>query len=254
MKFEGFRQVMDTMDAAGYDYKKEILEIEKKKRAFATDAAGGFGLPEHIRTMVYALLSSNRPWEPIAEKVSQIDQIFGSYDPDIIKTTDPEVFLQKILAISCGNRQIKKQMYALKANVETLEKIAQEHGSIDHYYRSNPLESVIKSLCVAGGKYKLQRMDVPLVCEYLKGLGIEVVKPDSLLCRLLGRLGYSRKIPATYWEAIDISRQIGKEHGISQTLVDTVLWQFCAKDKFELCTADPDCTKCMVKSCRYRDK
>ncbi len=254
MKYEGFQQLINTMDSAGYDYKKEILIIEQKKQAFANGANGGFDLSEHIRTMIYAQLSNNRPWKPIAANVNKIDKIFGDYDIHFIKDTNPAVFVEEILKIRCGNRQIRQQMLCLKENVETLQRIAQEYGSIDYYYHTEQLVTVIKSLSDANGKYKLKWMGVPLVCEYLKGLGIEVVKPDTLLCRLLGRLGYSPKIPASHWEAIQISQEIRKEYGISQTLVDTVLWQYCAEGKFELCTAKPKCSQCKVAHCKYRDK
>lgn len=254
MKYESFQQLIDTMDLAGYDFKKEILEIEKKKQAFANDTNSGFDLSEHIRTMVYAQLSNNRPWEPIAENVNSIDKIFGNYDSDFIKNTEPNVFIEEIQKLRCGNRQIRKQMLNLNDNIETLQKIAQEHGTIDNYYRTENLVTVIKSLSDSDGKYKLKCMGVPLVCEYLKGLGIEVVKPDTLLCRILGRLGYSSQIPASHWEAIEICQEIGKEYNITQTMVDTVLWQYCAIDKFELCTAEPKCSQCKVTNCKYKGK
>lgn len=252
MKYEGFQQLIATMEAAGYDYKAEIALIEQKKQALSVGAAKAFPLSEHIRTMVYAQLSNNRPWERIADNMEHLDVIFCHFDPDALKAKEAARLTEEVEGLSCGNRQIQKQMQALKSNIETLERIARDHGSIDAYYQKTDLVTVIKSLSDFDGKYKLVTMGVPLVCEYLKGLGLEVVKPDTLLCRLLGRLGYSPKIPATNWEAIRICQDIGAETGLSQTEVDTILWQYCAKKKFEVCTAQPKCHLCGVTHCKYR--
>ena len=245
-----------TMDFFGYDYKKEILEIEKRRTALSVTngTTGSLGLQDHVKTMVYAQLSNNRPWEPIAKNASAIDKIFLDFHIDKLKKADPADLVNDLLTIHCGNRQITRQMECLKSDIETLEKIQQENGSIDHYYQTAPLADVVKNLSQDTGRYKLKTMGIPLVCEYLKGVGVDVIKPDTLLCRLVGRLGYSKKTPATAWEAIEICREIGKEHHLSQPMVDTVLWQYCAKGKFEVCTATPKCSKCNVLTCPSRVK
>ena len=254
MKYPAFQSLIDTMVSFGYDYEKEILGVENRRKALAltNNTTTLLGLSEHVRTMIYALLSNNRPWEPIAKNTANIDAIFSNYDIDSLKKADPGDLVDKIKSIRCGNRQITKQMNQLKHNIEVLEKIEQENGSIDNYYRNTTLVDVVKNLSLDNGRYKLKMMGIPLVCEYLKGIGVDVIKPDTLLCRILGRLGYAKKIPATAWEAIEICKEIGKEYNLSQPIVDTVLWQYCAKDKFEVCTATPKCCKCKVVNCPSR--
>ena len=253
MKYSSFQQLIDTMDSAGYDYKKEIIEVETRRKALSTTRTKSvFHLSDHVKTMIYAQLSNNRPWEPIAQNQNEIDKIFLNYDIEKLKKADPEALFKEIVEIRCGNRQIKRQMQYLKHNIEVLEKIEQENGSIDNYYRKTPLVDIVKSLSLDNGKYKIKTMGIPLVCEYLKGVGVDIIKPDSLLCRLIGRLGYAKKVPASAWEAIAICREIGKEHNLSQPMVDTILWQYCAKDKFEVCTATPKCNACNVKDCPGR--
>ena len=249
-----FKNLIDTMNSYGYNYEKEILEVEARRKALAltnkTDVP--LKLSEHVKTMIYAQLSNNRPWEPIAQNAITIDAIFFNYDIDSLKKAVPGDLVEKIKSIRCGNRQITKQMDQLKNNIGVLEKIKREHGGVDNYYRTTSLVDVVKSLSTDDGKYKLKTMGIPLVCEYLKGVGVDIIKPDTLLCRLLGRLGYAKKIPATAWEAIEICQEIGKEYNLSQPMVDTVLWQYCAKDKFEVCTATPKCCKCKVVNCPSR--
>ena len=264
MKYPEFQQIIDNMTKSGYDYKKEIEEIEvMQKRATlgigsaislnsSADSVISLALPDHVKAMIYAQLSNNRTWQPIYDNRLTIDAIFSNYDIDTLKKADPDVLVNRITDIRCGNRQIKKQMQCLKSNIETLEKIEKENGSISGYYATTNLVDVIKNLSQSGKNYKLNYMGIPLVCEYLKGVGVEVIKPDSLLCRLLGRLGYSKKIPATPWEAIEICKEIGDEYGLSQAEVDTILWQYCAKDKFEVCTDKPKCAQCGVYNCPSR--
>lgn len=252
MKYSEFQQVVDTLKRVRPDFESEIAQIEERRTG--AEGARELSLSDHVKTMVYAQLSNNRPWEPIEQNRSKIDGIFHDYDVSFLKNADPNALTMQLLAIRCGNRQIRNQMNHLAHNISCLEKIQQDHGSIDTYYRNTDPVTVVKSLALNAdsASYKLKWMGVPLVCEYLKGVGVDIVKPDTLLRRLLGRLGYSRKIPATEWEAISICREIGAEYGLSQPMVDTVLWQYCAVGKAEICTAVPQCTQCGAVGCPSR--
>lgn len=245
MKYPAIEQIIKTMEHADYDYKVEIAEIEAIKKG-----TKDLTLEQHVKSMIYAQLSNNRPWQPIYDNRNKIDSIFGGYNVTVLKKQNPNYFVKELKNIKCGNRQIQYQMNALKVNIETLERIQTYEGGISKYYRTETLEEVVKSL--SQGKYKLKGMGIPLVCEYLKGVGVEIVKPDTLLCRLLGRLGYSQTKPARLLEAIKICKEIGQEYGLTQTEVDTILWQYCAKDKFQLCTDKPNCRICGVTDCPSR--
>ncbi len=262
MKYPEFQQLIDTMERANYDYKSEIAGIEKN---IVKRGQGALTLTDHVKGMVYALLSNNRPWDTIAQNTDELNHIFSDFDVDELKTANPTKLVAQITApkLHCGNRQIKKQMNCLKENIETLEKIDSEQGGIDHYFISTRCKELVRVLSQSNSPYKLKWMGAALVCEYIKGVGVEVVKPDVHLRRLLGRLGYSKKNPASEWEVIDICKEIGEEYGMCQALVDTILWQYCVtnKDKnnkttgFGVCTAkNPKCDICGVLSCPSRQK
>ncbi|MBQ4120384.1 MAG: hypothetical protein IJD35_00060, partial [Clostridia bacterium] len=167
MKYPEIQQIIDTMTKAGYDYKKEIEDIEvMQKRALAnasfasspdpsTVSVTSLALPDHVKAMIYAQLSSNRPWQPIYDNRLKIDSIFSHYDIDLLKKANPTILVDEITKIHCGNRQIKRQMQSLKANIETLEKIEKDHGSISGYYATTNLVDVIKNLSQSGKNYKL---------------------------------------------------------------------------------------------------
>lgn len=249
MKYPEFQLLIDTMNEKGYDYKKELESVNQNIVKRETQ---GLSVSDHVKAMVYAQLSNNRPWKQIENNVERINEIFFDFDTNALKGVASEVLVGNLMAIHCGNRQIKHQMHFLKQNIETLEHIQSMENGIDNYYKSLPLGKLVAKLSQQGSSYKLKYMGVPLVCEYLKGVGVDVVKPDVHVCRLLGRLGYSKKEPASVWETIDICKEIAEEYDMPQSLVDTVLWQYCAKDKFEVCAAQPKCDQCIVTTCPNR--
>ncbi len=238
-KYPQFGQIIDTMKKENYDYKKDWVIVKDS-----------YTMNEHIGGIVYAQLSNQRPWKPIAEHFKDIDAIFHGFDPEYLKTVEPTELEAEIRAIHCGNRQIHKQMLFLKENVETLERIGKENGSIDAYLRNTNSEDLVHSLSC--GKYKLKQMGVALVSEYLKNKGVELVKPDVHVCRILGRLGFTEHSPATEEEAFDVCREIAAEYGMRVSEVDSVLWQFGAEGYFELCTSTPKCENCQVLNCSER--
>lgn len=207
-------------------------------------------MPEHISTMAFALLSNQRPWKPIADNRENINKLFNNFDANYIKATDYQVFVDGLLTLHCGNRQIHKQMQSLKDNIETLERIAKDYGSVDNYYNNIDIKELLKSL--SAGKYKLKQMGVPLVSEYLKGIGIDIIKPDVHACRILTRLGYSKSNKITEDEAFDICCAIAKEYNLTNVDVDAILWQYGARNYFEVCCDKPKCSKCLVENCKSR--
>lgn len=249
MDYPEFQLLINTMEENNYDYKKEVEGIKQNVTKRDTQ---GLSLSDHVKAMVYAQLSNNRPWGRINDNVGKINKIFFNFDTDALKGASSDQLVESITKIRCGNRQIKHQMYFLKQNIETLERIQSTENGIDNYYKSLPVKKLVTTLSRSESKYKLKYMGVSLVCEYLKGVGIEVVKPDVHIRRLIGRLGYSKKQPATVWETIDICKKIAEKYNKPQYFVDSILWQYCAENKFELCTEQPKCERCLVKNCKGR--
>lgn len=247
MRYSSFGELMETMNQAGYDYKKEIAGFKKINPAQLT-------LQDHVRAMIYAELSNNRPWQRIQENIDNgnIPAIFCNFDIEQLKNANPNQLVQSLQSISCGNRQIRKQMSTLKDNIAVLERIDRDNGSIHNYYSTKKAQDLVKDLSAFYSKNKLKCMGVPLVCEYLKGVGIGVVKPDVHLRRIIGRLGYSNQTPADEWETIDICNAIVAEYNLAHFEVDSILWQYCADGKFAVCGATPNCKQCGVTNCPNR--
>lgn len=49
-----------------------------------------------------------------------------------------------------------------------------------------------------------------------------------------------------------ICDQIATEMKLSHAMVDTILWQYCADRKFNVCTDKPKCAQCGVYNCPNR--
>lgn len=245
--FKQFEQIVETMKKNKYDYKKDIhLEkIERRKNR------NEFSFKEHLETLIFALLSNQRPWKQIADNYLNIKNIFNNFDKEYIKSVDPNFLVKQLLLIKCGNRQIKKQMESLKTNILVFEKIEKEFGSIDNFINSDSSINIANKFANSGN-YKLKQMGLPLVSEYLKGVGVDIIKPDVHVCRILSRLGFSINDPATINEAYEICDAIAKENNLTNTEVDSILWQYCANNFFECCTNKPNCKICLVEDCKYK--
>lgn len=258
MKYPEFKNIIETMKEHRYDFEADIKRVQNT--ANLRKNGEKFPLSKHIEWMVFAQLSNNRPWQGIEDNRSNIEKIFHNFDPEFLKKVSPDYLRQELIKIKCGNRQIKPQMNNLSQNIKTLERIAKENGgSIDNYFNEvSPLD-LAKQLSKnkKDKEYKLKYIGLPLACEYIKSAGIDIIKPDVHVCRLLKRLGYIK--PASQKseeiEAVTVCKEIAKEYNVSSVYVDTALWQYCAEKKFEMCTeVNPKCGECKVKNCNNRKK
>ncbi len=207
-----------------------------------------FSMNDHIRGLIYSLLSNNRPWQQIEANIERIDQIFFEYDKDKILATNAGVFVDKLQAIKCGNRNIKNQMNSLHENIHKLERIEKEFGTLDNFVTSgSPLE--IADLLANSIKYKLKTLGIALAMEYLRNVGIDATKPDTHIRRILGknRLGYSGQEIAGEIETIEIIDAISSQTGYSASKIDAILWLFCSDDNGMICTEKPHCDQCILK-------
>ena len=213
-----------------------------------------FTLRDHVRAMVYSMLSAERPWLVIAEKENQINEIFYDFYPDRIMAESFENFVDKIRKINCGNRRIRFQMKALKNNIEKLKSFEQCCGSVDEYYvtamgNGALLSELVVLLSDSRRKEKLKELGVPLASEYLRRVGYDIPKPDRHIQRVLGSriLGCTEKEIATYSEVFGIFQELKKALNKSACEIDSILWTYCAKGYEPICTAtDPKCTQCVA--------
>ncbi len=154
-----------------------------------------------------------------------------------------------MIAIRCGNRKIAAQMETLARNIEMFESLAHEFGSMDAFVTSQEPERIAKELG-SGRRYKLKEIGFTLAMEYLRNVGINAIKPDLHICRLIGpqRLGFINKEP-TPEQAFSCLMRLADKSSENAVYLDTLLWIFAAKDYGNICTATPKCGECSVLLC-----
>lgn len=226
-------------------------------------AGDEFSTGDHIRAMVYSLLSSGAQWsrlEPYIDintgEISVIDDLFCQYDIEKLLVCDPEEISDKILSYKLGSPYTRKQMNALiKVNIRKLLSLERQYGSVDDFYmeilvKDRTKKTLVKELSSSESPHKFIQFGGALVAEYLKNVGYDIAKPDRHICRILGRniLDCSEHENVSAYEAIDIVAAIARQLNRPAAEVDYILWAYCAKDYGEICTKNkPHCDRCVAK-------
>lgn len=206
-----------------------------------------FSLKDHVRGLLLALLSNQRPWLPIARAIAQIDEALLGFDPDALERADPSELTARLVELRCGNRAVAAQMRDLARNIATLRRIEEEHGSLDAFVMSAEPEVIARQLSDPRSPYKVMQLGFTLATEYLRNVGISTAKPDLHVQRILGpeRLGV---FPAgtSLASMVQILAAMAQDAGVSTSELDTLVWLFGAKGYGEICTASPACDRCML--------
>ena len=234
------------------DYLKEnhIADIDGENSRMQQRSEGKmFSTEEHLQGIIYSLLSAQTVWANIERNFSNIDELFFQYNIEEIKKHEYMYFVNGLKRIGCGSRLTNAQMKALHENIDTIERIISEYGSMDAFVTSKSQREIVRLLSESGSKYKLKQFGPALSWEYLRNVGVDGAKPDVHMKRILGseRLGISHKEEASDEEVLDAMEQLSKDTGFYMAQIDYLFWVYCATGKGEICTANPCCDKCVVK-------
>lgn len=246
-------KLMDTYLQGALSEKQKWENTYIKKQIDKRNKGGIFTINDHIRGMVYSMLTSERGWYKFLEHTSietgqifTIDEIFLQYEPNALLKRIPISLSNEIRAKKLGNRRIEKQMYALiTKNIKKLLDIENRFGQIDVFYKfyeneDKTLKTLIKEISTENKTNKFAELGESLAAEYLKNVGYDLAKPDRHICRILGSkyLGCSDKEIVPVYEAFDIVSAIAKELGRPVAEVDYILWSYCATGYGGVCSKD----------------
>lgn len=240
-----------------------------KKQIDKRNKGGIFTVSDHIRGMVYSMLTSGASWyrtEPYIDidtgRITVIDEIFCQYDVDTLLNIDPMTLVDKVKSYKLGTPYIKNQIVALiGTNIGKLQSLEKEYGSVDKFYQKfidiDPtLKTLIKILSAEGKPYKYVQLDVALNAEYLRNVGYDIAKPDRHICRILGSefLGCHDHVEVPKYEAFDIVSEIAACLHKPTAEVDYILWSYCASGFGEICIKNnPKCDRCSANLlCNYK--
>ena len=164
--------------------KKQIDKRERKEL---------FIIEDHIRAMVYSMLSSGAKWKRMENEIDEktgrniaVDQIFGNYNPEFILECSNEVLLEKIKD-SCGATQsTRKQLKALiNFNIPLLMQIEEKYGTVDMCYekdikKDSSMKMLVQRLSCKNSDIKMHQMGVALNAEYLRNIGYDIKNQLSI--------------------------------------------------------------------------
>ena len=223
-----------------------------------------FSMSDHIRAMVYAMLSSGISWERVEKGIDKdtgknayIDNIFYQYNPYYLLSSSPDVLTSEIKKLKCASQSTRKQMEALVyINIPKMIQIEEHYGHIDKYYEMIVngqviWKTLVKALSKENSKDKYAQMGEALIAEYLRNVGYDMAKPDRHIRRILGckYLGCSEHENVPVDEAFEIIEEIADRMNEPAAYVDYILWSYCAKGFGEVCTVKkPKCDLCVFFS------
>ena len=245
---ELLKNIQDTLQRLKIDYEKIIEEFGQVTASEKREKGVKFSINDHLKALILAMLSNQRPWGPIAKNLKIINEIFFNYDLEKIKNSDKREFEDKLRQIKCGNRSISKQMKSLDYNIPVLLLIQNQYDSLDNFVTSDAPEKIATELS-KGKKYKLKQIGFPLALEYLRNVGIRAVKPDVHMRRIISneRLNYCSCYP-TEEETVKVLSSLAKQIGVNPTYLDNLVWIFCAVDYGNICNENPKCHFCSLRS------
>ena len=240
-----------------------------KKQIDKRENGGTFTIQDHIRAMVYSMLTSGAPWnrvEPSIDietgRVLLIDEIFYQYDIDTLLNTDPMYLFERVKQHKLGTQYIKNQMVALiGTNIGKMLSLEKEYGSIDNFYQNfidtDPtLKTLVKVLSAEGKPHKYAQMGEALTAEYLKNVGYDIAKPDRHICRILGgeHLGCHNNAEVPKYEVFDLVAEVATYLNRHTAEIDYILWSYCANGYGEICSVrKPKCDICVARDiCKHK--
>jgi len=246
--------IRSNMSEVGYDYNLIIKEyngyVKLRKQGHV------FAFNEHLKAIIMVQLYNDRWGDAnIRDNLDRIRVIFKNYDKDLLKKEDPNDMFNKLSKIHCTNPSTKKILDSLKYNIEILEQIENDYGSLEDFVESDKPLSIVNMLC--DGKYKLKQIGIAGGFEYLQKVGIETTKPSTSLKRLLGneRLAFINNSVGTRNEILYLLEVMENETNVPKEEISLILWQFCIKSCANICTPIPKCNLCKLKKyCNYNNK
>lgn len=225
------------------DVDKTVLQAVQNRKNGKT-----FTFSEHIKGLVFSLLSSQRDWGEIHRNRQYVEKLFFNFDKEKIKNTNYHYFINGLKSRSLGNRAINKQMETLNYNIAILERIEKEYGSLDDFVTRLKPNAISALFACKESPYALKQIGFPLALEYLRNVGIDTVKPDVHIVRIFKRLGLIKDSDSAERDVLEIIEKLSKESGYPKAHIDFLLWHYCSKSFGNICSENnPKCNLCVIQ-------
>ena len=262
----------DLLKKDGRIQEEKLWENTLIKRQIDKRKSGGqFDIKDHIRAMVYSMLSSCVSWNRIARgtdivtgHIKDVDEIFCDYSLQKLLQCTPEQLKERLHKIHCASPYTDRQMHALfSVNIPQLLKFKERAGTIDNYYdnfiqKNKTLLSLVKNLSDPASEDKMRQMGIPLTSEYLRNVGYDIPKPDRHIRRILSSeyFALSDKENVSPAAAFKLVMELAGTLGKPAAEVDYILWSYCADGYGGICRKNKEnCKVCAAKKyCTHSKK
>ncbi|MDT8782527.1 MAG: DNA-3-methyladenine glycosylase I [Candidatus Bathyarchaeota archaeon] len=240
------------------DYSKIFFKIEETLREQSTNFSrfedfkkiNNKSLPTDdtvFKTIVGIVFYSGMKAATVTNRLPAIYEYLGDYK----KATqlDPEKMLM-------DNRVIryKRKIQGCIVNGKEFEKIINQYGSFSNYLRSfgNLDDLEVLNRIKADFESRFDYISKITAYHLMTELGLNVLKPDRVICRIFQRLGFIQdKDDLT--EAVEVGRKIAEATNQPIRYVDIIFVKYGQKGSEEgfgiedgICLENPRCDRCSI--------
>lgn len=191
--------------------------------------------------------------------------VWQRYEPEIRKEfKDYKVkkvanFTQKDVERMLKNPKMfrhRKKIESVVHNAKEMVDISKEYNGFWHFLDSHDTEDLVEKL-----KGNFQWMGYTNAYAFLRYVGMDFIKPDLNVRRVLFRLGLvDSQAPTlqTYKQIQEVAKKMAKASKVKMAVVDYTLYMFGAGEKpfvkYAVCGKVPKCNECNVTECKQEVK
>ena len=264
-KLSLWHNIERRLDASSPDWRARTARFGQVTAKDRRDAGAAWSDNDVFEALVMAVLSNNTDWSKVESVRPDLGDLFQQFDPlahaalseaDINNTFQPWFTARR-----AGSMTLRRNLINLIRAARTLAQYSRERGTADSYFTSlvhqcqgDPKQAAL--LLGNDARYKLPAIGIPLAAETLRNLGFDVAKPDRHVMRAVGcfklvdfgawssdrRLRTRTRAPnpscKRQFAAMVAVEEIARSAQESVILVDSAIWQLCAKSGLNLVNAD----------------
>lgn len=226
-----------------------------------------------------AILTAQAKWgNDYEDKMNKLETVFPIGSPfEILKLFEGKAFYEGIKYIDDKVEEYRSKVPVQSMLLKNHIQFITLNAFLIYEDRSTTLLKMITSLrdkCpdvltiaenISAGEYKLKGVGLPIAMEFLKSIGMNAFKPDTLIKRLFSKerleiLGKNNGDKFVFKKAQEFLNSIKPEflidfpviNGRELTALDNLLWAYCTENVFGVCKKTPDCSRCQVKVCNQK--
>lgn len=217
---------------------------------------------EYYSTMVPIIFYSGFKANTVTSKLETINRHFSGYQK-------AAAYTEKQIEIIASDPEMIKNRNKINAcisNAKKFKEIIAEKGSIQNYIESFKPEASDENIKLlwSGLKGKFKGLGPITTFHFMADIGLNVLKPDRVICRSFDRLGFVKgpidNNPEKLWEVVLCGRQFAKATWLPIRYIDIVFVDYGQMSASEvgikkgICLEkDRQCSICGIKKyCKYR--